>query len=51
MLVCPKFFSPEGLPFGLQIIAKKYDDYRVISFAKKLEDFGFLNKVSPVSVK
>ena len=30
----PVFASSEGLPFGLQIVANKYDDYHMFDFAK-----------------
>lgn len=34
----PIFKSPEGMPFGAQIIGSKYKDYDLIKFAKYLKD-------------
>ncbi|MDR1488703.1 MAG: amidase [Holosporales bacterium] len=32
----PIFYSPNGLPFGIQAVAKKYDDYMLINFCENL---------------
>ncbi len=32
----PQFFSPNGLPFGMQIVARKYNDYLLLSFLEDL---------------
>lgn len=37
----PAFVSPKGLPFGLQVIARKYHDYRLLDFVEKLVTLGF----------
>ena len=38
----PVFKSPNGLPFGAQIVAKQYGDYDLLNFATFLEQRGFL---------
>ena len=32
----PMFTGPNGLPFGLQAIARKYDDYKLLRFAEEV---------------
>jgi len=32
----PMFKSPKGLPFGLQVVANRYQDYQLIEYAKLL---------------
>ncbi len=34
----PAFRGPLNLPFGAQIVARKYDDYRLLSLARYLEN-------------
>ena len=34
----PLFKSPEGLPFGLQIGARRYNDYRLLDFLDELKE-------------
>ncbi|MDD5072681.1 MAG: amidase [Candidatus Omnitrophica bacterium] len=34
VLNIPAFTGPNGLPFGLQVAAKKYDDYKMLHIAK-----------------
>ena len=36
----PVFVGPVGLPFGAQIVGKRYDDYQVLSFASFLVENG-----------
>lgn len=36
----PVFVGPVGLPFGAQIVGKRYDDYQVLSFASFLVEHG-----------
>ncbi len=36
VLGIPKFTGPGNLPFGLQAVAKKYDDYKLLSIANKI---------------
>jgi len=42
----PIFKGPMGMPFGAQIVAGRYKDYRLLSFAKFLKDSGFVNDVN-----
>jgi Asp-tRNA(Asn)/Glu-tRNA(Gln) amidotransferase A subunit family amidase len=37
-LTIPLFINKENLPYGLQIISKKYNDFALIDFAKKIEN-------------
>lgn len=37
-LIAPKFKSPNNLPFGFQIISRKYTDNKLIKFAKLLKE-------------
>lgn len=32
----PQFHSPKGLPFGMQVVARKYNDYLLFSFLDEL---------------
>jgi len=38
----PLFKGPRGLPYGLQVVAKKYRDSNIFKFAKFLQDRGIL---------
>jgi Asp-tRNA(Asn)/Glu-tRNA(Gln) amidotransferase A subunit family amidase len=38
----PAFHSPSGLPFGLQLIARKYNDYLLLSFLETLLSKGLI---------
>lgn len=38
----PAFVSPEGLPFGLQLIARKHHDYQLIEFIEDMARWGKL---------
>ena len=38
VLNIPLFIGPNGLPFGAQLIAKRYDDISLIEFAKYLKE-------------
>ncbi len=40
----PLFKSPEGLPFGLQIGARRYNDYRLLDFLDELSERRFIPK-------
>lgn len=47
----PQFHSPDGMPFGMQIVARKYNDYLLFSFLDELcsrklipEKLTFFNK-------
>jgi Asp-tRNA(Asn)/Glu-tRNA(Gln) amidotransferase A subunit family amidase len=43
-LSAPAFVSPQGMPFGLQVISRKYRDYRLMSCVEHLIACGFLPK-------
>lgn len=38
----PQFKSPDGLPFGMQVIARKYNDYLLFAFLDWLRDRGLI---------
>lgn len=40
----PRFTSPSGLPFGLQLVARKYSDYLLFNFLDYLYENGFVPK-------
>ncbi|MEW5948518.1 MAG: amidase [Thermodesulfobacteriota bacterium] len=42
----PVFESPQGLPFGAQIISKRYRDYDLLDFTKYLEREGLLDSAA-----
>ncbi len=48
----PAFTGPDGMPFGLQIVAARYADYRLLEFAEELLRHGLApvapNPVPPV---
>jgi Asp-tRNA(Asn)/Glu-tRNA(Gln) amidotransferase A subunit family amidase len=49
-LNAPVFVSPSGLPYGLQIISRKYNDYLLLNLIEYLVDRGFLpNQPTPIS--
>jgi Asp-tRNA(Asn)/Glu-tRNA(Gln) amidotransferase A subunit family amidase len=39
----PAFRGPNGLPFGLQVVGRRYSDYLALGFARWLEDEGVLS--------
>ncbi|MDA9133110.1 amidase [Alphaproteobacteria bacterium] len=41
-ITVPLFKSPEGLPFGLQIGARRYNDYRLLDFTDELTERGLM---------
>ena len=43
-LRAPAFTSPEGLPFGLQIVARRYNDPLLFKFTDQLIAKGLLPK-------
>jgi amidase len=43
----PVGFNQSGLPMGMQIIAKKYDDLKLLAFAKRYEEIFNFTKVKP----
>lgn len=38
----PAFTGPLGLPFGAQLVTKRYDDYRLIDFVEHLYEEGII---------
>jgi len=49
VLNLPVFTGPQGLPFGAQLISRKYDDLTLLNFARHLERQGLVRPatVSP----
>ena len=43
----PVGFNKDGLPIGMQIIGKKYEDLKVLAFAKKYEEIFEHSKIRP----
>ena len=43
----PVGFNKEGLPMGMQIIAKKGKDLELVAFTKKYEEFFLFSKYRP----
>lgn len=41
-------FIEKGLPFGIQIIGRKYSDYKLVSFAKEMVQKGLFPKFSQI---
>ena len=46
-ITVPIGFNRNGLPMGMQIIAKKYDDLKLFAFAKRYEEIFNFTKVKP----
>ncbi|MBL4614810.1 MAG: amidase [Magnetovibrio sp.] len=44
---CPCGFDDDGLPIGLQIVGRKYDDHLVLRAAKAFEDIAKISTVVP----
>jgi len=44
----PVFKGPNRLPFGLQVVARRYGDLELINFAKKLKEYRLAKDVEPV---
>ncbi|EMG38413.1 amidase, Asp-tRNAAsn/Glu-tRNAGln amidotransferase A subunit [Desulfocurvibacter africanus PCS] len=44
VISAPVFKSPSGLPFGLQLVGRKYNDLLLLQFAEWLCDNGFIPK-------
>jgi Asp-tRNA(Asn)/Glu-tRNA(Gln) amidotransferase A subunit family amidase len=42
VISCPVFTSPEGMPFGLQITSRKYNDIKLFRFADHLLKLNFI---------
>ncbi len=49
-LSAPVFTSPQGMPFGAQLIARKYNDLKLLRLAAELRDRGLLPQgVNPLA--
>lgn len=46
----PVFKGPGNLPFGLQIVTRRYDDQLLFNFVKALKGKGFVKGVDPINV-
>ena len=42
VISCPAFASQEGLPFGLQIASRKYNDIKLFRFADHLLELNLI---------
>ncbi len=38
----PQFTSPSGLPFGMQVVARKYNDYLLFDFLEHIASLGII---------
>ena len=47
-IVAPKFIGPHGIPYGVQFVARRYNDYRLLSFLKFLEKKSILSEAKIV---
>ncbi len=47
----PQFTSPNGLPFGMQVIARKYNDYLLLSFIEELRIGSLIPSVAGFCTK
>ena len=41
------WFNENGMPMGIQIIAKKFDDLKLLAFAKRYEEIFNYSKLKP----
>lgn len=46
VISAPVFTSPEGLPFGLQLVGKRYNDFKLIKFAQYLKSLHLIPATS-----
>jgi amidase len=46
-ITVPVGFNEKGMPMGMQIIAKKYEDLRLFAFSKKYEEIFNFSKIKP----
>jgi len=42
----PNFCSPDGMPFGMQVVARKYNDYLLFSFLDQLQSMQLIPEKS-----
>ncbi len=43
----PVFTSPAGLPFGAQVVARRYNDFQLLEFARALSKKGWVREEEP----
>ena len=46
-ITVPVGFNEDGLPMGMQIIAKKFNDLNLLAFAKQYEEWFNFSKIKP----
>ena len=46
-ITVPVGFNENGMPMGMQIIAKKFDDLKLLAFAKRYEEIFNYSKIKP----
>ena len=46
-ITVPIGFNDDGLPMGMQIIAKKFNDLQLLAFAKQYEEWFNFSKIKP----
>ena len=46
-ITVPVGFNENGMPMGMQIIGKKFDDLKLIAFTKKYEEIFNFSKIKP----
>ena len=46
-ITVPVGFNENGMPMGMQIIAKKFDDLKLLAFAKRYEGIINYSKLKP----
>lgn len=44
-LSIPVFSGPAGLPFGAQVVARRYNDFQLLNFGQELEDIKLAGEV------
>ena len=48
-LSAPAFESPDGLPFGAQLVARRYDDLSLLKMAEDIQEQGFMPPWRPLA--
>ena len=46
-ITVPVGFNEDGLPMGMQIVAKKFNDLKLLAFAKQYEEWFNFSKIKP----
>jgi len=49
VVTAPVFTGPRGLPFGAQLVARKYDDLKLLRFARDLQEAGLIPAAAAVA--